>query len=933
MKTLKNKIAAISIALFFIISMTASMALIPSGSAHTPPYNIPTQAYVAVAPATVGVGQYCTIVVWLAQLSPTAGGIGGLYFSGFKISIVEPNGNNVTIGPFMCASATSSDFRTFTPTMAGTYTIQFSFAGETMSNGTGPPGVDVNAPLLNGLIYDGDWFEPSISAPVTLTVQQQPVSSWPEPPLPTGYWTVPINAMNRGWSSLASNWLGGTWLINNNQEGTGPLSAHVLWTEPIEPGYPGGISDARWAGIPSDINDYEGPWSAPIIMNGVIYYNTPWVADSQSYGYWARSLYTGQVLYYKNGTDNGSPQPPIYNYIMVSSASTGGGFGQRHYIQLTQGQMVYIWDVNGQGVASYLIEELNSTWYFLDPTTGNYICSIINVPGGTTYTDQSGAILKVNYNSATGLVTMWNTTQTIVPGGPSGSIQQQWKPMQGGVYNALDDDAAWTKFGANNLGQVAWTPAMVAARPGYSMNATTQKGLPGSLVNVLGTDDHVPEQLFGDYIPPSYSGNMLTPANDKDYFQVWLVDINYHVTGYSPNPTLPSSDNTNLGYGLTVVLDKTINVPIPGLNYTWTIGTEDFDSQTFTLFNSETAQFWVYSLTTGALLWGPTKSYSQMDYYGVSSFAYNGGLVVSSSYGGWISYYNITTGALLWTYNATASPYPYESAYGKDSTLSIVGTVAGTIVTYSTEHSPTKPLWRESYLRCINMTNGQLIWKLDDFGQGTSIADGYIVSSSQYDNLIYCVGKGPSATTICAPLSGIYGGSSFTVTGKVTDQSPGALAVSAAMGYGQNGVPCVSDASQEGFMEYLYEQQACPANMTGVPVVISVIDPNGNYVYLGTVTTNTNNGEYGLSVPTSALKAGPGQYEIVATYAGSNSYGSSSASTYLTYNPAPATPAPTAPPVTGLASTGTVELGIAAVIIVIVIIGIVLAILTQRKRP
>ena len=42
MQIIKNKTAAISIAIFLIISMGASMLLIPSANAHTPPYQIKT---------------------------------------------------------------------------------------------------------------------------------------------------------------------------------------------------------------------------------------------------------------------------------------------------------------------------------------------------------------------------------------------------------------------------------------------------------------------------------------------------------------------------------------------------------------------------------------------------------------------------------------------------------------------------------------------------------------------------------------------------------------------------------------------------------------------------------------------------------------------------------------------------------------------------
>ncbi len=214
---------------------------------------------------------------------------------------------------------------------------------------------------------------------------------------------------------------------------------------------------------------------------------------------------------------------------------------------------------------------------------------------------------------------------------------------------------------------------------------------------------------------------------------------------------------------------------------------------------------------------------------------------------------------------------------------------------------------------------------------GTSLADGYVVTGSQYDNMIYTIGSGPSATTVSAPGSGISMGSSFEISGTVTDQSPGALAVSTKMGYGPNDVPAVSDASQEAWMEYLYEQQAMPTNATGVPVTISLIDPNGNYVNLGTTTSNLN-GVYGLAANTNKFGAGPGQYEVIASFDGSNSYGSSSASSYFVVNAAPAAAAaPTATP-TSAADLYFVP-AIAGIIVVIIIGFVVLALLMLRKRP
>ena len=78
MKILKNKIVALAIAMFFIISMTGSMFLFPNVSAHNPPYQIPTWIFCVSSPNPVGVGQTVTIFWWTKTISlPTTNGIYG----------------------------------------------------------------------------------------------------------------------------------------------------------------------------------------------------------------------------------------------------------------------------------------------------------------------------------------------------------------------------------------------------------------------------------------------------------------------------------------------------------------------------------------------------------------------------------------------------------------------------------------------------------------------------------------------------------------------------------------------------------------------------------------------------------------------------------------------------------------------------------------
>lgn len=185
---------------------------------------------------------------------------------------------------------------------------------------------------------------------------------------------------------------------------------------------------------------------------------------------------------------------------------------------------------------------------------------------------------------------------------------------------------------------------------------------------------------------------------------------------------------------------------------------------------------------------------------------------------------------------------------------------------------------------------------------------------------------GPSATTVSAPQSGISPDSSFSITGRVTDESPGTKNFAQQALY-PNGVPAISDADQEVFMEYLYEQQPYPNSLTGVPVSLDVIDPNGNIVHLGDAVSD-GNGYFSLSVDANTLGAGQGKYVVIATFDGSNSYGHSSAESAFTVSaPSNVTPT-TGPQQSSLATTSDLLFYVAvstfAVLVAIAIVGVLL---------
>jgi outer membrane protein assembly factor BamB len=908
MKTIKKRATIICITIFLIVSISASIAL-PITDAHTPAWTIPTYSFVVASPNPVGVDQPTSIVMWVDQSPPTAVGNDGDRWHGYQVNITKPDGSSEIIKvPDSSISSTSSAWIQYTPRQVGTYTVVFSWPGQTLTNGTGTP-------ATAGVAFVGDYFKGATSEPATFKVQEEPITDWQEPPLPTEYWTRPINAANRGWSGLASNWLKGGWLVDAGYlgqynsawpsyyqtEGTAPASSHIVWTKPEQSAVSGGIMDAQWAGYSGDSR-----WSAPIIMNGKIYANAP------QYGYFCLDLRTGEQLWFKNSTDNG----------LNGEIKT-----------LTQGQLFHFHSVLTDSIYSYLISISGSTWYFINPDNGNYLFKIVNVPSGIAATDEGGSLMLYSYNPATGNLLGWNNTQAILPSGPTGVGQVTWSPGQGATYDAVND-TTWLKAGPS--ASIMWDD--ILPHSGYTMNVTIAKDL-APLWYVMRDTNRVPKMVMGMTFtngianPSTNNGWGLCPGGVSDTFSAWVATIDEHVAPFSPFPNKSYSQNNNHGYGATVLWNKNFLVPLPGMNYTWKFADINYDSQTFVIHCKQTRQLWAYSLKTGEMLWGPTPQENVMGYYdtGLAELASQTrtfyGMTMQSGLTGTLYSYNASTGKLLWTYNATG--VGHESPYGENYPLFFAAVGDGKIYLYTNEHTPTKPLLRGSYLRCINATDGTEIWKLQNWvkGQGLSLADGYIVNSNYYDNNIYCIGKGPSALTVDAPKTGIKYGDSLVISGTITDISPGAKQTGVVERF-PNGLPVVSEANMDKWMEYVYQQQSRPTNVIGVPVTISVLDSNGNYREIGAVTSDSD-GFFSLNWKPDI----EGSYTVYASFAGSNSYWPSHAVTAFAIDPVAATPASTTTPQLDTATNGTLmttmAVGVVAIIIAIAIVGL----LMLRKRP
>src|SRR5512137_1494479 len=115
MQKMKGKILAISIALLLIISMSTELMLLPTTSAHDPPWQIPTTAYINVAPNPVGVGQQTIIVIWLDRTPSGALVTNDIKFHNYKVDITKPDGTTEQKTVPTVTDPTSSAYILYTP--------------------------------------------------------------------------------------------------------------------------------------------------------------------------------------------------------------------------------------------------------------------------------------------------------------------------------------------------------------------------------------------------------------------------------------------------------------------------------------------------------------------------------------------------------------------------------------------------------------------------------------------------------------------------------------------------------------------------------------------------------------------------------------------------------------------------------------------------
>jgi hypothetical protein len=865
--------------LTLMMAISTGIAAVPMSSAQTL-LDHNTYIYVVAAPNPIGLGETTYITYFLPNVPPAQLPVSAPRFgvwNGITVSITKPDGKTENMTNLSSSYAAAGTIA-YTPTQKGSYIIVASFAGQTIASGSSK----------------GQYYEPSTSPPTTLNVTDTPTPPPISYPLPSNYWTFPIEAQNQRWNIYSGNWLAGNFPNSSMSQAwnpwtEGPYSAHIMWAkEWVTGGLVGGNNEAKQYGQgrwPGGGNQYF----TPFIANGILYANLPEYyltstgGTNQISGFEAIDLATGEVIW-KNTANDSIAFMQVLNY----------------YSTMMSGSWSYLWST-----------QAGTTWRMYDTLTGNLVQTITNVPTGGRVTFGPSGELCVYFISGSprNWLAMWNSTLF------EGWAEQQVGYMYGPTYAP---NTVWAPpVGTYNFSLgMQWNVTI----PSVSGIGFTNAFLPNDLIvcsrsiSATNTTGTALEQIAFSIKPNLYPDS---GGNLSGQVQVLWGPVNRttFIDG-SSYERIETASYTNSGVPVYVMYSR--------------------EKLQMNAYNARTGQF-MYSTQPFETVWGMFTGES-------NNIQAADGKLFAGGYDGTMHCYDLATGTLLWTYfvgnaglNTAYGSWPFDGSY---SYYDIAGDL---VIMGANEHSPNNPTWLGGKIWAVNTTDGKLVWKISSFQYETQpmpVVGNQLLNLNFYDGKLYDFGRGPSATTVSAPQAALTSGQPVTITGTVTDQSVGA-----------KGTPAISDDNMTAWMEYLYMQKPKPTDAKGVQVVLTAIDPNHNSLQIGTATSDSN-GNYGFMWTPPV----PGLYQVKATFAGTNSYWGSDATAYFSVQTAPSAspvaPAPTptqtstetppttitatptatpsiAPSVGGNSSTA-LYVGIAAVAVIVAIV--VVALVLRRRK-
>ncbi len=919
MNVLLNKKKTVALSLTLLAAFALTFMSLPFANAHEPPWTIQTYAFITASPNPTQVNNPLILVFWVDIPPPTAVAATGDRWQGYSVNVTRPDGTVDHVVTNGVSDPVGSSYAQYTPDMTGTYTVDFSWPGQTLeiAGYTGINGSDS--------VYVGDYFAGS-SANTTFTVTTEPVAYFQEAPLPVSYWTRPIDANNQQWSQIASAWLGqsefGATYLKYNPYGWAPNTAHVMWTMPISFGGVVGGDHARsdqmtfYSGT-----QYQLKFNNPIIMYGRLYFSLPLANAPTGLGTTCVNLRTGETEWTRadiNSVNVGQ----FYDF----ESPNQHGVNPNGYLWVTGTRLTGTGIVNGNPITSQNnpAAQVNTTgWLAIDPLSGANIFNETDVPSGTRAYGPLGEWLVYNIGGQNGSASyLWQWNNTKIPGIDNPSAVTQWLPgttnqnMSAAYdYNVTLSETLTPKsssIGGSGFGVVSTYNATTGL---YTTNPTIVRVFPDNVI--LGQSSGLQQT------PGTSAGILGTP----DPFTLWAININ--------------ASRGPIGQVLWVN-----DYPAPGGNITVNIGPADGDTNVFTLYYKQTIQWVGYDMLTGEKLWGPSPMETPAwNYYTGSTALTNPvgmgyGHLYVAGYGGVLRAYDLKTGNIDFTYgndpndpnNSTITP---NTVYG-DYPTQVAAIADGKVYLVEEEHSLDAPPYHGAMTRCVDAFTGELKWQMYGMSswQMQAVADGYYTWLNLNDMQVYCIGPGPSSTTVQANQIGSSG--SILIQGSVVDDSP-AL----------KGTAAIADADQGVWMEYMIQHNIVKPDVTGVTVQLTAIDENQNTHDLGPVTSDSS-GLFSLMwTPPSA-----GMYKIVANFSGTQSYGPSSAATAV--GTAPGATAPTSPTPTSTSPTPTAtstvspsltptsapspgglplsEIYIIAAVVVVVVVIAAIAVAIRRRR-
>jgi hypothetical protein len=832
----------------------------------TPDVQFVEGAYISFRPNPVGVGQAILVNLWVVP-----GPSYTRYFTDYKVTITKPDGTTDT-KVMDSYHADSTAWFEYTVDQVGTWKFKFDMPGQFFPTGNYTTASDVSSAYWTESYTRTCYYNPASSQVQTLTVQQNPVLPWPDSPLPTDYWTRPIQVQNREWWTIAGGypWFGpsvesSTWdklYPNTSTTWTGqrrfipwvqgPNTAHVAWIRQI-------ALSGLLGGDQGTYSMQSGSGTPSIVFNGKAYQSItePFDGTTQSV-LECYDIQTGQTFWERTNV----PTPTYIEYAQGAPSVEGA--------------------TASESITTSLVAITNNMLIKLNPTTGAVSLNV-SIPSFTSNTYyMNGYVLSEQVLSTTG-----------GPGAPG--------TPTAGIYRLIN----WTTVGTSTnfttriMNNVSWPRAELFGTTFYWGNIQDYSAGISFLVREPGVWDFANygfpyAQIGYDNATGIRFGTRIAAYSQKTGATLWDI---------SETESLYSSGACVADHGKLAVLMRD-DAAGTGSGY-----------------------FMCFDEFTGKLLW---KS-EVMDYpwdntaFGAYSTVSAYGMFFRFAYSG-VYAFDWNTGKIVWKYEAPAFSQfetPYHDANGTTVySFNSGGWAAdGKLYTYNSEHSPTQPITRGWGIHCINITTGEKIWTAKMDGSIGAIDEGYLTVSGN-DGNIYVYGKGKSATTVSAPQTAATKGESVIISGTVLDQSPA-----------QAGTPCVSKDSMTTYMEYLHCQMPIDGlwhneTVTGVPVSIDAVDPNNNVVHIATVTTDGKSGSFGYNwTPTIT-----GNYKIAATFAGDDSYGSSSATTYATVVEAPQQSSSSQQQIVNVPDYTMTIIGAAVAVIVAVAIAAVAIILIGRKR-